>query len=277
MFLNFLCKIVARLARILSRYRGKPFTEAIEKLCSVFHRSLNNLDFNMERNGEGRVLRIITNSQPQLIFDVGANVGEWSKLVSKMVPSCKIHAFEIVPSTYEQLLHATDSLSNVMQINYGLSSKEDMITISLGKNSATATGCRIEGMSYHDNYYDQEIQCKTVKACTHMMDHKINNIDFVKIDVEGMDLQVIKGFEDQLQNVCAVQFEYGIFNISSHDLLADFYNYLINSGFVVGKIYPRYVAFQEYHYNLENFHGSNFLAVKSNEKELISKLQSYSS
>jgi hypothetical protein len=70
-----------------------------------------------------------------------------------------------------------------------------------------------------------------------------------------------------------IQFEYGIFNISSKDLLVDFYRLLSESGFVVGKIMPKGVIFRDYHFSMEDFYGNNYLAVKDTEKNLISELK----
>jgi hypothetical protein len=100
----------------------------------------------------------------------------------------------------------------------------------------------------------------------------VSGVDYLKIDVEGMDLRVIKGFGDRIEGVRALQFEYGIFNIASHDLLSDFYRYLNEHGFVVGKIFPKRVVFSGYHFNMENFHGSNYLAVRRDQRELIEDL-----
>lgn len=275
MRLLFIFRIIGRFGRQLCRYRGMRFADGIETLCDTFHRALNNVDFSMESNGELRVLRIMSELQPTVIFDVGANRGEWSQLVSEMSPSCAIHAFEIVPSTFAELLRSTRHLNNIVQIDHGLSNKEEMISISLGRDSSTATGCKIKGMQYHNEYYSNEIQCSVRKASDYMREKEIDFIDFVKIDVEGMDLKVIQGFEEALQNVRALQFEYGIFNIASHDLLADFCRYLNEKGFVIGKIFPRHVVFFEYHFHMENFHGSNYVAVKVGEKNLIDKLAGY--
>ena len=41
----------------------------------------------------------------------------------------------------------------------------------------------------------------------------------------------------------AVQFEYGVFNIASRDLLVDFYRFLGARDFVVGRILPSRVTF----------------------------------
>lgn len=276
MILRILSKIASRMAKFLCNYRGKRFAEAIELNVDAFHRSLNNVNFDMGCNGEIRVLRILSQFQPKCIFDIGAHKGDWSRLASKMNPSCVIHAFEIVPSTYEELFQNTKELNNVIPNNCGLSSQEGTISISLGRYSTMATGCKIKGMQSHNEFYSQEILCKTRKASDYMREQNIDCIDFIKVDVEGMDLQVIKGFEDQLKNVRAVQFEYGTFNISSHDLLADFCRHLNDKGFVVGKIFPKFVNFFEYHSKMENFHGSNYVAVRNDETLLIEKLQSYS-
>ena len=87
-----------------------------------------------------------------------------------------------------------------------------------------------------------------------------------------MDLRVIKGFGEDIRKVRAIQFEYGIFNISSHDLLADFCSWLGSRGFVVGKVFPRTVQFFDYDFNMENFHGSNYVAVREDERKLIRDL-----
>ena len=88
-----------------------------------------------------------------------------------------------------------------------------------------------------------------------------------------MDLRVIRGFGSSICKVRAIQFEYGIFNISSRDLLYDFYRYLNDFGFIVGKIFPRTVIFSEFAFEMENFHGSNYLAVHRDDVELIALLE----
>jgi FkbM family methyltransferase len=272
MFSRALTRAASAMARRLCKYRGKPFAEAIARSIDAFHRRLNNVDFDMAHNGELRVLQIVSQFQPKVVFDVGANKGEWCRLVSTLCPSCMIHAFEIVPATYEELTRNTRDLQNVIANNIGLSSEEGAVSISLGRDTATATACKIEGMQFHEEYYDRQIQCKTRKASDYLIEKAIESIDFVKIDVEGMDLKVVRGLGDQIRNVRVVQFEYGVFNIASHDLLSDFCRHFKNHGFIVGKIFPRSVNFFEYHWDMENFHGSNYLAVRNEETELIRRL-----
>jgi len=272
---KILVKTASSIGKRLSKYRGRPFGEALAASTRALYERLNNVNFDMRKNGELRVLKILAELQPKCVFDVGANIGDWCKLISELCPSCTVHAFEIVPSTYETLMENTKDLRNVVLNNVGLSDEEGVVRICMGHDSSTATACRIEGMRFHDDFYKQEFQCKTRKASGYLEDKAIENVDVLKVDVEGMDLRVIKGFGDRIENVRAVQFEYGVFNIASHDLLSDFCQFFKGHGFTVGKVFPRTVDFFEYHFNMENFHVSNYLAVRNDDKDLIARLTKF--
>lgn len=69
-----------------------------------------------------------------------------------------------------------------------------------------------------------------------------------------------------------IQFEYGYINITTKKLLIDFYNYFESKGYMVGKIFPKYVEFRKYEFKHEDFLGPNFIAVKKTETELIKLL-----
>lgn len=264
---------MSKIGRFLCRYRGNSFVEAIVLEVSSFSKDLNNQNWDMSKNGELRVLQCLEIITPKIIFDVGANVGEWSILVSNLYPKCEIHSFEIVPLTFNTLVIKTESIPNIVPNNIGLSDQAGEITINLSKlDSTVATACRIEGMKFHDDYYDSLLKCEVSTGSQYLTEHLIENIDFLKVDVEGMDLKVLKGFGSKLQSVKAIQFEYGVFNIASHDLLSDFFVFLESHGFVIGKVYPAHVYFFKYHFKYEDFGGNNFVAVRDSESELIAHL-----
>lgn len=226
----------------------------------------------MSRNGELRVLKILAGFQPKCLLDVGANRGEWTKLAASFLPDAKIYAFEIVPSTFEMMSRELKDRHNTTCLNYGLSDEDSFITIRLGEDSTMATACQIAAMRQHDEYYTNAVEGRIRRAENVMAEYSLKAVDFVKIDTEGMDLKVIRGFGERLIDVRAVQFEYGIFNIASHDLLADYWQHLEKYGFKVGKIYPNAVLFMDYHFELENFYGSNYIAIKRDNYELMQAL-----
>src|SRR5687768_7998112 len=61
----------------------------------------------IESSGEVWVLSEVVRpacAEP-VVFDVGANVGDYSALVHQVIPSARIYAFEPAASVYEQLVH----------------------------------------------------------------------------------------------------------------------------------------------------------------------------
>lgn len=264
---------MSKIGRFLCRHRGNGFVEAVVSEVSYFSKDLNNQNWDMSKNGELRVLQCLEIITPKIIFDVGANVGEWSILVSNLYPKCTIHSFEIVPSTFNTLVIKTESMPNIVPNNIGLSDQVGKVTMNLSKvDSTVATACRIEGMKFHDDYYNSQVECEVSTGNQYLAEHSIENIDLLKVDVEGMDLKVLKGFGNKLQSVKVIQFEYGVFNIASHDLLSDFFVFLESHGFVIGKVYPAHVYFFKYHFKYEDFGGNNFIAVRGGESELIAHL-----
>ena len=265
-------KITHLIGGYIARFRGRILIEKAVGQLDSFYRKINNVNFDMETNGELRLLKVLSEFKFKEIFDVGANVGEYSILLRKFFPDSRVHAFEIVPSTYEKLSQNVANLENIVAVNHGLGDCQEIIDVYIGKGNKTATAFKIGGFAYHADYYTHTEECVVRKASDYMIENLIDNIDFVKIDTEGMDLRVIKGFEELITKVRVIQFEYGIFNISSHDLLADFCEYFKRMDFVIGKVFPRHVFFFDYHFNHENFHGGNYIAVKSGEKKLIRSL-----
>ena len=59
--------------------------------------------------------------------------------------------------------------------------------------------------------------------------NKVKFIDFLKIDTEGFEMNVLKGFEEQIKNIKIIQFEYG--QIDKDIKMIDIINYLKEYGF----------------------------------------------
>lgn len=69
------------------------------------------------------------------------------------------------------------------------------------------------------------------KGYDYVIHNNIEKIDFLKIDTEGYELQVLKGFGDFLQNVTIIQFEYGGTFLDNNIKLIDVIKYLEQQGF----------------------------------------------
>lgn len=68
------------------------------------------------------------------------------------------------------------------------------------------------------------------KAADYMTEMSVDNVDFVKIDTEGYELEVLKGFGEALKKVKVIQFEYGGTYLDSGVRLADVVAYVREVG-----------------------------------------------
>ena len=88
-----------------------------------------------------------------------------------------------------------------------------------------------------------------------------SEIDFVKLDIEGHELQALKGFGEALKHVGLIQFEFGGTHIDSRTYFRDFWEFLRNSGFELYRMGPlglnRLEAYSE---RDEFFFYTNFIA-----------------
>jgi FkbM family methyltransferase len=101
-------------------------------------------------------------------------------------------------------------------------------------------------------------------------DLNIERIDFLKVDVEGADYDVLTGFSGLLNpnHIGIIQFEH-----EGGRYLHDFYALLAPKGYAIGKIYANYVDFRPHHAEMEHCPGPNYLAVPVAQQALIDTLK----
>jgi FkbM family methyltransferase len=222
-----------------------------------------NPDFN--RNGENWLWNRLAALKMDCIFDVGANVGDWSIGASKKLKPKKVFAFEPIPNTYEML---TKNIGNLEVFPQKIALSD--YTGELEMNFSIEKSYLSSSISNADSSSFQKANCKVQTGDEFCNIFNIGIIDFLKIDTEGNDFRVLKGFEGKIKfnEIRLIQFEYGPFSIVSKDLLKDFYDFLNQHGYLIGKIYPDHIDFRDYHIHSENFILSNFIAVKNNDFEI---------
>ena len=168
------------------------------------------------------VLDKISSLNINVVFDDGANEGEWARPISNKNKNAKIYSFEIVPTTYNKLKESTLNFHNINVFNYGLSNVSDDVVINFSKDDDKLSSL-IAGSEIHDINWEK-INRKVLKGDEFCSSQGIDSIDFLKIDTEGSENLVIDGLANMFKNekIKIVQFEYGMTNIYSK-----FYVYLL--------------------------------------------------
>jgi FkbM family methyltransferase len=225
--------------------------------------------------GEDWLLRKLRGANINTIFDVGSNKGEWTRMAKESFPSAYIHTFEIMPEVYRKFIDNNVLGPNIFPNGFGLG--EEIGTIQMKYCVANDTLNTHLGMLSPGSVTDMPFhwrECLTSTGDSYMKHHKIDRVDFLKIDVEGAEHLVMKGFIETMTagNVGCIQFEYGTANIVARWLLVDANEFLSPLGYVFGKLKPGGVAFKPYDLNDENFFGPNIVAVHRNRHDILTAL-----
>lgn len=203
------------------------------------------------------------------IFDVGSNIGEWTRMARSFHPDAHIHTFEIVPDTYQRMLANLDLDPQIIPNGFGLSDFCGLIPV---KHNVTfdAMSTTVQDI---DNPQDQhELRHGMVfTGDEYVKSRRIASIDFLKIDVEGHEDRVFKGFYETLKSgqVKIIQFEYAFINILTKWLLIDSYRLLTPLGYKLGRLKNGSIEFHEYSLVDENFIGPDYLAVHETAMDLL--------
>jgi FkbM family methyltransferase len=242
----------------------------LARASETFLRLYHNVNYDSDANGERRVLDRLGPGQLACVFDVGANIGDWVQLARRASPAAAIHAFEIVPSTFESLRRRVGSDLRTTLNPVGLSDTSGTIDVFHCPDDPGLSSI----FPYPTGKAVVSVRGETVTGDAYCAERGITHIDFLKIDVEGHELSVLRGFDRLLANgqVDVVQFEYGYVNILPKSLLKDLYEFLENRGYAVGKIFPTYVDFRHYDLHDEDFLGPNYLAVHRDRRDAIARV-----
>jgi FkbM family methyltransferase len=120
------------------------------------------------------------------VFDVGANVGQSALTYLREFPQAEIYCFEPVANTYQSLISATRRYPRIHTYNLGMGSESgDMIINVSPYSEASSIGLK------RPEDHAEPIRIETIAGFAKK--HKIDRIDFLKVDTEGYDLDVLSG------------------------------------------------------------------------------------
>ena len=109
---------------------------------------------------------------------------------------------------------------------------------------------------------DFQEQINVVKFEDYSKKEGINNIDFIKLDIEGHELADLIGMGNLIKKIKVFQFEFGGCNIDTRTYFKDFYYFFKNNNFDLYRITPIGSEFlPEYRESDEFFSTTNYIAV----------------
>lgn len=168
-------------------------------------------------------LKFLLNKKINVVFDVGSHKGETLQILLKNFEVENIYSFEPSLINYQNLLKKNkikNPDTKIIFFNYGLGEKNEKKKFKQMKESSSSTLSKINektkyfkrknliiNYGFKNDYYEETL-VEIKKGISIVQEEKIKNIDFLKIDTEGHELYILKGFENFMTNIGVILFEH---------------------------------------------------------------------
>lgn len=140
---------------------------------------------------ETHVLKTFLKNDKSVFYDIGAHVGLFSVAASRLIPGCTIYAFEPMPDNFEVLKShlQINNIKEVQPFQYAVSNIEGEVSFT---NMGSSEG---------NTYINQSPAFKNASSVFTVKSVFIDDLialgykppSIIKIDVEGAELDVLKG------------------------------------------------------------------------------------
>jgi len=186
-----------------------------------------NVDYHLGRSGERVFISGLLSSFPRLVcFDVGANVGSYTAVLVA-AGAGQVVAFEPVQQTFDELTENVGSLPGVRLVHTAVGERDGAVQFEVPTALRKTVASRDLSIAPGSSGEHQRL---TVPICTldSFIEASGTTPDFVKIDVEGFELEVILGMQRLLASrpPRAIQFEFNQHHLKRKHSLLDFQDLL---------------------------------------------------
>ena len=189
-FMSFLYKVIKflRLGNPMSLKISVPKYN-YKVLCPIKKEEIINMTIR-----EDDIIEHFTPKQGDIVIDIGANIGRYTIISSKRVGTKgKVVAIEAHPGNFEILNRniKLNQLTNIIPLNYAAYSKETKIKLYVPDEES--------GYTIYHTLMERtgkkfvEVNANTLDYLLQLNQIRQEEVNWIKIDVEGAELEVLKG------------------------------------------------------------------------------------
>ena len=136
------------------------------------------------------------------IIDVGANSGQFTKASNHFFPTATIYSFEPLRDLYEKNKKSFHKVKEIQVYNLAFGNEEGHINFYQNGYGHISSALEI---SKENVFYPKDsiikIEVPITKIDLFFRDKKLTNKTILKIDVQGFELEVLKGSIETLKNI----------------------------------------------------------------------------
>lgn len=242
----------------------------VEKLYALSLRQMNfGRASSYRTNGELHSLKQLAKrwaDQPVTLFDVGANVGEYTIEILEAFHNrpFKLYIFEPSSKAWAQLRKRVPEATNIHAVQMAVGHEEGKADLYFPEEGSALASLLQRDLEHMDVSFEKREQVKITTLDIFCRDHSVEQINLLKLDVEGNELNVLKGASGLLGRnaIEVIQFEFGGTNIDSRTYFKDFFQ-LLSPKFSLYRILPAGLReIPVYTEKLEIFQAANYVAIR---------------
>ena len=126
------------------------------------------------------------------VIDIGANIGFYSEILSKIVgANGSVHCFEPDITNFNYLQKRCASLANVTMNKKAIADTSQNIKIYTSKK------LNVDHRTYKPDEFDTEIDIEAISLDEYLSG---KSVDFIKMDIQGFEMAAVKGMLNTLRN-----------------------------------------------------------------------------
>ncbi len=213
---------------------------------------------------ENALVHKLLDRQPQLIVDIGGNVGNYTAELRRRNPLAEIHTFEPSLTNVEKLRSRFRDDKNIFILPFAISDKVGAATLFSNEPGSGLGSLTRRRLDHFGIDFSAQESIETIRFEDYWLKAlKGRHLDIVKIDIEGHELDALRGFGKAISATSVLQFEFGGCNIDTGTYFQDFWYFFKEHEFNLFRITPlgldRIAKYRELD---ESFSATNFIATK---------------
>jgi FkbM family methyltransferase len=227
---------------------------------------INNFESD-DLSGEKNLLEVILSKyENPVIFDVGANVGNYSNSIKSLSPKSVLYSFEPHPKTFE-VLNECSKKYGYFAFNLALGKEKSILKLYDYEKEVAGTEHASMFIETFENHYKEKVTSFDVNVHTldeFVKEKGVSKINLLKIDTEGNDFNVLLGSKESLKNeiIDIIHFEFNSMNVYSRVFFRDFFELL--ESYNLYRLLPKtFIHIEKYEpIHCEIFAYQNIVAVR---------------
>lgn len=169
------------------------------------------------------------------ILEAGAHIGIDTKNLAQLTKA-KVYAFEPIPALYQKLKDTTKHIQNINTFELALSDQSCDVNFFLSSGESDASSSILQPIEHlrtnPEVKFEKNIRVKASTLDDWAKAHKIEKIDFMWLDMQGYEFEVLKSSNEIFPKVKVLYTEVSTIELyKGQALYKDFKTWLSSEGF----------------------------------------------